>query len=155
MIKSLFFGRSKKYRKDARYYIGCYIEYLEIKADNSARVSNGRSISGMIQDFLGEIPRGSGYMPDTVSAVMDRLAPIPDDCLIAAQLMKKLSLEQREALCLIERYHGKRTMLNKTEVHFPSKESVFRTAGKPVEVYVDHHLQGMEKLNAELGRFYA
>ncbi|MAM87546.1 MAG: hypothetical protein CME36_09610 [unclassified Hahellaceae] len=155
MIKTLFFGRTKKYRKDAKYFIGCYIEFLEVKADNEARVSTGRSISGMIQDFLGEIPRGSGYMPDTVSAVMDRLAPIPVDFLAAASMMSHLQEEQIAALCLVERYLGKRTMIDKREVFLPAQEDVFRLAGLPPVEYIEHYRTGIDKLNAELGRLLA
>ena len=86
-------------RKDAEYYVSVYVDGLRQNAHNSDIAAMSRSIAGLMVDFRGEIPHGSGYHSDTVGWRVDRMRTLAADYAVAADLISALTRKQATAVC--------------------------------------------------------
>lgn len=83
--------------KTAEYWVQCWIDYSDMAARNDELAVLGASIAGMLVDFRGEVPRGSGFKHETVSARAEKLRTISRDFRMACHVMAALSNEEFSA----------------------------------------------------------
>jgi len=91
----------KVWRNRAKDAVDLYIEVLYTEAKHWDIGRESRSVIGMTVDFLGEIPRGSGFIGFCkLGAKIDRMARdvLTQDHHNAADWIKRLSHDQRGAL---------------------------------------------------------
>lgn len=93
-------------REQAERVVDLYVEVITSNRDEIAW--EGRSMSGAIADFLGQIPKPSGFSGFcTLADKADRMRRWRHDHALACDLMNRLSNAQRDAVVIDRTHRGK------------------------------------------------
>lgn len=138
--------------KTAEYWVHVWIDNADIEAMNNELAVLGRSVVGMLVDFRGEIPQGSGYKPDTVCARADKLRRVAADFRRAQELVAKLSHE--EFLSAVEWVFLKGRNPPDADGRIISRQDAYRYMRGTSECFEQWNRainRAFDKINAQLG----
>lgn len=135
--------------KTAEHFIKVYVENHPRVLENDELASLGPHVVGMLVDFRGEIPQGSGYKPETVSGKAERMRTIHRDYVRALDLMTLLSPRERRA-CIEWAYWCDRRPPD-YKGRLITRQSVAEYIGEPYESWSKAVQRGHDRINAYLG----
>lgn len=94
--------------KDADHYIRVFCGYFDTQQVNNELAMMAPHLNGLLMDFEGEIPGGSGFMFDTVSPRVSRMKFVHKDYPTAERLIYQLPEPLRLAAVVWQFYMHRR-----------------------------------------------
>lgn len=137
-------------KKAAEYWVKVYCDNLLIKHYNTGIALEGPSTLGRLVDFLGEIPRGSGYFFDTISIKADKMLSHDRANGEAERLMSLLTRRQHFSVCAWELLIGKPWPKDDKRVIRNGAE-VAQLLSVDYKALNECRNRALDRINAELG----